>query len=488
MMLLRSKIAIAVLVAGLLPAATFATGEPREYKLGDVAGEDVITPVTLRVVNPDASEVLKQKAAAQVPLIFRRVGPAADEAEAEMRASIETARAAFLPALRQALHGRVPNAGDVDSPAYLYTVRVVTREAPKNPPLSRLAPLWVRGVSDEALVDALLQPVREVMAQPIVNNQGEDPLPLDQPVRLIWVKNMLEAPSMQELETAGATSTAADLSSLESARSAVETCFSPDQDDLARFAAAFVRPNTYPAPGLTELLRARRRDGISVYDTLDAGQIIVRKGQTINRKALSALAAVRERNLMESLLTRVEPRPPTDARIITPTEWLGAGFGAACLALLLILWRWGARPRSATTPVLLQPVRELPALLGDENGENWRTRALIAENRAERAHEAIRMGALGWMREKVFRSLFRQRAELLSIQQLAEAEVRELEGRLEQLLVPLQGRIKAYEKRIEELEKALAAQGGKDHGLIGTRITVTRQQLEAERERLVRNY
>ena len=98
---------------------------------------------------------------------------------------------------------------------------------------------------------------------------------------------------------------------------------------------------------------------------------------------------------------------------------------------------------------------------------------------------AIRQGAMGWMREKIFRSLFQQRTELLSTQQLAVAEMREMEDRLEQLLIPLQGRIQAYEKRIEELEHALDDQGGIDRRLIDARITVIKQQLEVERARFV---
>lgn len=87
------------------------------------------------------------------------------------------------------------------------------------------------------------------------------------------------------------------------------------------------------------------------------------------------------------------------------------------------------------------------------------------------------------MREKVFSTLFRHRKELLSAQQKAEAEMRELEQRLEHLHTPLQERIGAYEKRIEELEKDLAAKGEENRQLIGARISVAKQQLILERKR-----
>ncbi|MEO6245689.1 MAG: hypothetical protein ABIQ12_09650, partial [Opitutaceae bacterium] len=110
-------------------------------------------------------------------------------------------------------------------------------------------------------------------------------------------------------------------------------------------------------------------------------------------------------------------------------------------------------------------------------------RALLAEGKADRAQEAIRTGALGWMRDKVFSTMSHQRAELLSVQRKAEAEIRELEQRLERLHTPLKERVTAYEKRIEELEKDLAAKGEQNRELIQARISVARQQLTVERER-----
>jgi hypothetical protein len=125
-----------------------------------------------------------------------------------------------------------------------------------------------------------------------------------------------------------------------------------------------------------------------------------------------------------------------------------------------------------------------PATLHSGNGDHsWQNRALAAEGQAERAHQAIRSGVLGWMRDKIFRTAVHQRAELLSAQQKAEAEMWELEQRLEQLHTPLQERIVAYEKRIEDLEKDLAAKGEENRELIGARINVARQQLLVERER-----
>ena len=125
-----------------------------------------------------------------------------------------------------------------------------------------------------------------------------------------------------------------------------------------------------------------------------------------------------------------------------------------------------------------------PVEIAEEEGADvWRYRTAEEERRIEQGNAAIRSGVLGWMRDKVFRSLVRQRGDLLSAQEKAEQEIRELVERLEQLHAPLQERIAAYEKRIADLERELAAKDEQTRELIGSRIYVTQQQLTLERER-----
>src|SRR5665213_2800505 len=148
----RAPPAVAVLATVLFASVLPVRAALPDYKLGDIATEDVITPVQLQVVNPDETEALKAKVAQQVPSIVRHTEPAAAEAEADLRASIATARTNFMAALTNALNGRVPVAADLDSAAYINTIRQVGGESAKFLPLSRLAPLWMRGTSDEPLV------------------------------------------------------------------------------------------------------------------------------------------------------------------------------------------------------------------------------------------------------------------------------------------------------------------------------------------------
>ncbi len=470
----RARLAVIVFVAATVLPFSAARAAVPDYKLGDVATEDVITPVPLLVVNPEATDALRQKVSQQVMLIVRYLPQGAAEADAELRQNVIRTRANFMVALEAAL-GRSPVEADLQAATYATVLRSAQRTA-KDFPFEKFAPLWVRGQSDEPMVAAMVQAVREVMSQPIVGTKTDTVLPTNQPVRLLPVKSFTEAPTPRELESGGAPITVGKILSQWRARRVVETSFPAGQEALGKYAATLVRINATPDPALTEVVRAQRMDGLTVNDTYETGQVVVRRGQTIDRKALSALAAVREKSLIGTLQTKLEDGQSFAGLIMKQTKWTTAGLGVVVVVLCLILWRLRTRPSTAL-------------VLSDQSGsgaasENaWRERALAAEGKADRAHLAIRSGVMGWMREKVFHSLSNQRADLLSAQQKAEAEMRELEQRLEQLHTPLQQRISAYEARIVELEKDLEAKGEENRELIGARISVAKQQLMVERER-----
>ncbi len=463
----RLRLVLIACAAAALLAVASRSAVP-DYKLGEIAREDVITPVPLVVLNPEATEALKQKVAQQVNPVVRHARPIVAEAEAELRAGVAAARRTFLEAVKGA---------PADSPAFAAVVRQIARQSPKDLPLDKLAPLWARGVDDEAFVEGVLKPLREAMAQPILVDKNDPAVATNRPVRLVVVKKADEIPSVREIESAGTTVSSGKLLSLWRAKRLVETHFPSGQEAVGRFAASFVRVNAFLDLPLTDLWRAQRLEGLAVNDTYETAQVIVAKGQPIDRKALGALAAMREKSLIGTLQNKLEQQQSVAGQIQRQTSWIVAGLGLVGAALVVIFWRLRARPSSTALALTGDP-----ALLGGEAG-TWRDRALVAEGKAERAQEAIRTGALGWMRDKVFRTLFNQRAELLTVQRKAEAEMRELEQRLERLHTPLKERVTAYEKRIEELEKDLAAKGEQNRELIQARISVARQQLTVERER-----
>lgn len=483
---LRALLALVAISLAFSSAPHQAHAAIPHYKLGDVAEQDVVTPVALTVVDPEATENLKQKLSQDVLPVVRYAPSSAADAEKLLRQSMATAKNNFLTTLRHALAGQPAEGLESTSPAYIAAVRIVAGESPAHLPLAQFAPLWLGNKSDHLLLADLVQPVREVMSQPIAATKSDAVLPANQTVQLLTVQNLNEAPTPQELDTPGTRVTSGKILSLWRARRLVETSFGPGQENMAKFAASFIQVNAIPDPALTELLRAKRREGITANDTYEAAQVIVRKGQTIDQKALRALASMREKSLIGTLQTKLDQEQTVANQIKKQTKWIVGSLAIVCAALLLILWRLRVRPLASPPPAPLSEYTLGPGgpLLSDgADAGLWRTRALIAEGKAERAHHAIRSGVLGWMREKIFQTLFRQRTQLLNAQKKAELEMGELEQRLESLHTPLQERIRAYEQRIEELERELAAQGETNRELIGARIAVARQQLNVERRR-----
>ena len=88
------------------------------------------------------------------------------------------------------------------------------------------------------------------------------------------------------------------------------------------------------------------------------------------------------------------------------------------------------------------------------------------------------------LKDAIVQELAIQRRELLAGQQAAAAELTELARRLEAVQTPLLERLRAYEQRIQELEKELGEQSQENRELLKLKIEMIRQQLESERSRV----
>jgi hypothetical protein len=85
------------------------------------------------------------------------------------------------------------------------------------------------------------------------------------------------------------------------------------------------------------------------------------------------------------------------------------------------------------------------------------------------------------LKDAMVQELAGHRRELLLAQQAAAAELTELARRLEQVQTPLLERLRAYESRIQELEKVLSGQAEENRELLKLKIELLRRQLEIER-------
>ncbi len=161
--------------------------------------------------------------------------------------------------------------------------------------------------------------------------------------------------------------------------------------------------------------------------------------------------------------------------------WLLTALNVAAVVCFALWWRWMDRKPDASAPSSSLALAPVDAALEDR----WKARALAAEARADKASALLKARLLPqlarWMMNELVQRLLSQRAGLLSSQQQAEQEVAELEQRLEKLHVPLEDRLKAYERRIAELERDLAAKGEENRELLKARIDTARKKLASER-------
>lgn len=182
-----------------------------------------------------------------------------------------------------------------------------------------------------------------------------------------------------------------------------------------------------------------------------------------------------------------EPPDPVSGAAPAPESlWLLTVLNLAAVVCFALWWRWLSRRAPA-------PSTSMALAVFDPDAEaEWKTRALAAEARADKAAALLKARLMPqlarWMMTELVQKLLHQRSGLAASQQKAEAEVAELERRLEQLQAPLAERLRAYEQRIAELERQLSLQGEQNRELLRATIATARKKLEAERARSPLNW
>ncbi len=172
--------------------------------------------------------------------------------------------------------------------------------------------------------------------------------------------------------------------------------------------------------------------------------------------------------------------------------WIIGLFGAVIAlfgTLILLLWwrgvgNYGARAPQPALARLTGPADEPP---DPAAVEEWKQRAIAAEAMAGRQGQILReqlMPELAeFAKQSLVQGLYAQRNALIETQQVAQQALLEMESRLATLQLTLPERIRAYEKRIGELEKEVESQGEEMRELTRATLVLVRKKLEDERER-----
>jgi hypothetical protein len=506
-----------VLLALCIAARAFAGAPLPEFHVGETARVDVVAPMPLVVVDPVRTEALRAAEAKRVPAIFRHEAGAADAAEAQLRAVVDQKREAFLKALEGAFQKRKINPSALTNARF---ARVVVNFQNRNkgfPVVTNLARLWALDQSHEDIVTGWAGRLREVAGRRL----RADNLPAEAKsgpwqIRLLPASATVSGTNWESIQKQSVQFPRTNLHALKRTREEFQKGFPAEEQALAKFLAGFLKENCVFDAALTLALRSQRTEPLFAADHYEPGETLVSAGQVIDRRAWAALEELRTRTApehfqVEKQVLEAQARAATDewrertaraeiesTHASRQNRWLIGGLlGVALLMSLVLLQLTRPRrvrrafvapdPARASLPDPHVALHQLPAPSvepEEPTDEGWRQRAVVAEEAAARSAAVVRAGLIPhlaqWLKQKLVRGLITQRSQLLNTQQTAEAEVAELERRLAQVHAPLEERLGAYEKRIAELERELAAKGEENRELIKAKIALTRQKLATE--------
>ena len=457
----------------LLGSFTVHARDLAAWRAGDTADEDITMTVALDVIDADATVARKAEVALKTPAIYCVHSSVSNTMVLKVVAVFAETHSNFLAGIQGKYQQTSLNETTIQSPDFGYFLTAFNVTNKKFPITTELARQWAHGGTGLAMQTNLIELLLQTMSRPVRPDDDPDGFALGDTVRLIPVHSSRDALTLAQVEQNGTLVSLTNVTTVTRLRGLFRRDFLPEDQLVARTLANYLHPNCVLDTNLTRQARARAVSQIVVAYHYDAGQVIVRRGQVIDAKIQAALTRLNE-TMPPGQFSQQSPSQPTgktgEHGFQQPSQssnspahnlWLVAVLAAVSAVVLLVFWRLLAlRRRTATGPARLvdPPAQNNPALL------------------AELAPQL----ALA-LKSAVAQELAAQRWELLQTQQTAAAEVLRLMHRLNDLHAPLQERLGAYESRIQELEKELAARTEENRELLKLKIDLLRQQLKAER-------
>lgn len=488
--------AVAVFLATAATAAEFPA--LLEYRVGDQAEVDIVTPVALVVFDPARTETLRKAEAQRVNPIFRHFPLVAAQSEQRLQSAFTGAQLRFTGGLEKLFGHPLPllNA-EFDRPQYAEYVKAFGEQNSGFPITPQLAELWALGDDGEIALNRQLARLRQwsnvlVRADTLPNNER----PATATVRLVSVTNAAMPLTLAVIDAHGWNVASTNVLTLSALRQTVERAAPAAERADARYVSTYLQPNCAFDEELTRQVRTRSIEAINAADRYEPGQVIVKQGEAVTERTKLALDELQSRTAAQRVQANADlerNRVAAEATVaqkaaeetLATNRWLLGALGVAALAFVALGFFLFTRRRSLLAA--RRPAGSMALVVSSPAEEAWRQRALAAEARAQKATAMLRTKMLPhmarWMVQEFMQRLMSQRRAILTEQQTAEREVAELAGRLENVHAPLEERLRAYEHRIAALEAELAAKGEQNLELIKARIETTRRQLDGERTR-----
>jgi hypothetical protein len=462
-----------------------------DYRVGDIADADVVTPVALDVVDAAATSALQSAKATQHPAIFRSFPETTNVMAGEFLTAFMQARSNFLADVAIEFHSGKLEEATIASADFGRLVTVFGVENKVFPIPDDLAAEWARGGDGHVIRERLLATLEWAAHRPVRPDALPEGMVLGETVRLVPVTEMNQKLSFESLQEGQLISTT-NLATLASAQTLFRRDFPAPQQLFARALAAFIQPNCFPDEPFTQLTRGAAIYRLVVSDHYDAGEVIVHRGEAVDAKSLAALAALKERLAANSpapanaptasvpAVHAVEPaQPPPKTQVVAAAtvvvdspkpvaarpgiKHLGLILtlaGISLISLIVAVWQFVKGRKPAADPAT---VAQEPLPFPDTTKPNLTPQVAQA------------------VREAVQQELAAQRRELLLAQQAATDEIAALVQRLDELQVPMQQRLHTYETRIHVLEQELALRIEENRELLKLKIEMISRRLESER-------
>ncbi len=457
-----------------------------DYQIGDSAREDVVSPVQLVVIDPEKTAALKEKEALRVQVICRYNTNVADEVESAFQSAFTNTRSNFLNAVEGFFNQRKLDEQALASAKFQRLAVSFQRQNKSFPVTTNLAQLWAQDQSDSVPQSSLAARLREEMSQPLRNNSLPEGIKLTSNVRMVPVADWNQPVSLEAAEKQGRLLQRTNLITLKRARTELQELFDPEDAAVGKFLASLLRTNCAVDVELTQQARAKRTDPLWAADRYEAGEVIVQRGEVVDKKIKAALDQLREKTAAGNLSQLIQDNQLKAQRTLVRNRWLVAGGLTLLLGLVSALWHLARRRQAGS----LLPARLLREATGaivvscpacDETIVVPQVTAGVTSRSGE-DQEWLLPHLARLLRDKFVRKLLSHRSHLLDTQEKAAADVAELEERLARLHAPLQDRLRAYEQRINELEKELAQKGEENRELIRAKIEITKEHLEAAKD------
>jgi hypothetical protein len=435
------------------------------YQNGETARVDVVATVALVVLDPEKTEVLQQKEAVRIPVIYRWNTNANQLALAGLREAFATNRENFAAAIEKIFNKQTIAERALTNQRYRRVVGNFQNANKGFPLSSNLARAWALGENDGEHVAPFEERLQVVMTRFIRPDAQPNEAKIGYQVKLVPTDGVAPLAPGDVERTRGINRS--NVVALTKLRQDFRNAFPQEQKAMGRFLAPFIRANCFPEAALTHEAREKQVGHLSSVNRYEPGDVIVRAGDVVTGGTKAALDEFRARLAMLR-----GPEPVAVAIPVLPvapaSRWWWVG-GATLFALgAAIFFWWRARQRVASLALV-------PESVGPETVAALRNDPVI---RARLIEHLTRV--LG---QNVVQRLFAQRGQLISAQQEATAQTAELEQRLEKVQTNVQERFRVYETRIVGLEKELAAAEEQNRDLIRAKIALAKQELEAERAR-----